>query len=424
MKKIFFILFFISCFSGLKAQMENDYFSTGRYKACAYIGANIDLASSSVSNHFMNTFLWKDSIDITTKQWMFDALDKNNVTGFDYNDRLSFITFPDTFAGTTDMGIFVSYGNHYHIDMDVTRDVLKLFYGANTQYKGKTADIGNSSLNLIYYQQLQLGVVSKFGNGRLHHSFGLGISINNGIQNTRINIDHGSIYTEKDAKYIDISAAYEINRSDTSGSAVYKGFGTSLNIYYSFFTDKKNSFGFSVTDLGFIRWNKNSQQFTKDTAIHFEGVIIDDPLDIEGNIFGNSNPDSVINTYTYADTAMAYFMLTPACFKISYLYNLSDKFRIEGSLIKKLYIHYDLLFMLKALYAFGENNIFSVNINYGGYSGSNPLKSHNINTGIEYAHRFGKGLVINIGTNYLNGFINPYSQTAQGAYVSIKKYFF
>lgn len=424
MKRTVFIFIIILNTLCATAQVGSNYFSIDEYHATAGVDANIDLASLSINNHFMNTFLLNDHIDSISKQWMFNALKKNNATGLDLDDKISMTIFPDTFAGLTNMGIFVSYGNIYHIDMDATRDLLKLFFGGNTQFKGKTADIGNSSLNLVNYQQIQLGFATRFGEGKLHHTFGVGISINNGIQNTRISIDHGSLYTEKDAKYIDLSAGYDIYRSDTSGSSGFKGLGSSINLYYSFYTDKKNRFDFSATDLGFIRWNKNSQHFAKDTAIHFEGVTINDPLNIEENIFSNSNPDSIVHIYTYADTAMAYFMLTPACFKISYLYHFSDKLQIEASVAKKLYIHFDPLFMLKALMTLGKNNMLSLNINYGGYTGSNPLISHNVNTGIEYLHRFGKGLTINIGTNFLNGFINPDSQTAQGAYVSLKKYFF
>lgn len=423
MKKIILISVILLYALCLKAQVENNYFHINDYKAAAGIDASIDLASLSISNQFMNTFLWKDHVDSTTKQWMFNALKKNNVIGYDLDDKVSMITFPDTFASFTNMGIFITYGTYDHIDVNMTRDALKLFFGGNTQFKGKTANIGNSSLNLFSYQQIQLGFISKFGDGKFHHSFGVGISINNGIQNTQIRINDGSLYTDKDAEYIDISADYDNYRSDTSNNGGYKGIGSSLNIYYSFYTEKNNSFNFSVTDLGFIRWNKNSQQFSKDTSIHQEAINVD-LLNIEGNIFGNSNPDSIIHTYTYADTSMAYFMLTPACFKISYLYNYSDKLRFEGSVIKKLYVHYNTLFMLKALLVLGKNNIFSLNLNYGGYTGSDPLISHNINTGFEYFHRFGKGLVIRAGTNFLNGFINPETQTAQGAYVSIKKYFF
>jgi hypothetical protein len=408
----------------MKAQVNENIFNLKDYSACADLSGNIDLASLSVSNHFMNTLLFKDHIDSQTKQWMFNALKNKNTLGFDLNENISYIVFPDTLAGTTNLGIFAGFGNYFHIDMNVTDDLLKLFFGGNTQFKGKTAILDNSSLNLISYQQLQLGIVTKFGDGKIKHTFGIAIGINKGIQNASVNIDRGKLFTEKNAEYIDLNAEYDFHRSDTSGNSTFKGIGSSLNLYYSFTTEKNDRFDFSATDLGFIRWNKNSQQFSKDTSIHFEGVSIDDPLNIEGNIFGDSNPDSLANTFTNADTTKAYFMLTPACFRISYTHVLSKTFRIEGSITKKLYVHYDPLFMIRVSHLCGSKNIFSASLSYGGYTGSNPLKSHNINTGIELAHRFGKGFIVKVGTNYLNGFINPHTQTAEGAYLSLKKYFF
>lgn len=422
MRRILTIVFFIFSLCA-NAQVTNDYFREGDYSASAEAGLNIDVASSTISNSFINTFLWEDHIDDKSKQRMFNSLQKTNVAGFDLDDKLTFITFPDTFAGTTNMGVFVSYGTHLHLDLDMTRDMIKLFFAGNKQFKGKTADIGNSSLNLINYQQLQFGVISRFGEGKTHHSFGVGVSINNGIQNTRIRFSKGNLYTAPDAEYIDIHAAFDVNRSDTSDNKKFKGFGSSLNLYYSFNTENKNIFNFSISDLGFIQWNKNSQQFSKDTAMHFDGVHIDDPLNIEGNIFGNANPDSIVHSYTYADTTFSYFMLTPACFKVSYLHNFNEILSFEGSVTKKMHIHYDPLFMLRANLKTCKNSMISLSIHYGGYSGSNPLKSHNVNFGIEIAHLFGKSFMFIAGTNYLNGFINPATQNAQGAYVSLKKYF-
>jgi hypothetical protein len=371
----------------------------------------------------MNTFLWQDNIDNTAKERMFNKLHKKNVIGFDLDEKISFLAFPDTFAGKTNKGIFISYENHNHIDIAATRDLVKLFFGGNKQFKGKTADIGNSSLNLLKYKQLQFGVISKFGNEKIQHSIGVGISFNDGIENTSVSIDHGSIFTAKDAEYIDVAAGYDIYLSDTSGKKGSKGFGSSLNLYYSFQTQKNNHFDFSFTDLGFIQWNNNSRHLSKDTTLHFDGVTIDDPLNIEGNIFGDTNPDSILHAFTNADTSHSYFMLTPACFRISYLYNFSENFQLEGSVTKKLYVHYDPLWMLKAQYVCGKN-ILSLNLNYGGYTGGNPYESHIVNTGLEYIRCFGKGFILLAGTNFLNGFINPVTQTAQGAYVSIKKYFF
>jgi len=407
------------------AQICDHYFQYNDYKASAGIDASYDFNSTSISNKFFDNFIFGNHITTQDKQWMFANLKPDNTFGADVEGGISFVTFPDTLAGSANMGLFVKYNKYYHADLTFSRDLFELFFDGNKHFAGQEADLSNSSLNVINYEQFQFGILTKFGNSQIKHTFGIGVSINNGYQNTRIDIKDGKLYTDNNAEYLDFSANYDIYRSDTSSgrSNAFKGFGTSANIYYSFITEQKNIFDFELTDFGFIEWNRHSQQFSKDTAFHFEGINVDDILNINGNIFDNANPDSVLNSYTYADTTMRYTMMTPACLKVSYLKNVSDKFRMEFCFKKKFFSHYDPLFMVKTEFLPNKNNIISFNVSYGGYSSADPRINHSGNFGIEYAHNFGKGMVLLAGTNYLNGFIYPYSTTGQGAFITLKKYF-
>jgi hypothetical protein len=355
---------------------------------------------------------------------MFACLRPNNTLGCDLQGGISYVVFPDTFMGNTNMGLFIKYNKYYHVDMSFTRDLCKLFFDGNQQFAGETADLSNSSLNVINYEQIQFGILEKFGEGKLKHTFGIGISLNNGYNNTIVNIKNGSLYTDPNAQYINFSANYNVFRSDTTGSnTAFKGIGTSINIYYSFETTNKNAFEFELTNLGFIGWGHHGQQLSKDTSIHFNGINVTDILNIQGNVFHNANADSILHAYTYAKKSSPYTTLTPACLKISYLYHLSEKVRMQFLIQKYFFSNYDPLFMVKFMYQPTKRNIISLNFNYGGYQGADVLGNRNINTGIEYAHDFGKGLVMLAGTNYLNGYLWPYSQTGQGIYFTIKKYF-
>ena len=425
MKKIFFILviFFQSIF--VFSQISGHYFDYNNYKASAETNASYEFNSNCITNKFLDLYLLGSHIDNQNKKWMFAELKPKNYFGADIEGGLSVITFPDTFAGKTNLGLFVKYYKYYHIDIAFTDDLFKLFFDGNEQFAGKTANLNNSSLNALSYDQLQIGIISKHNSHNLKRTFGAGISVNNGYQNTFINIEQGSLYTDPNAEFIDFSAKYKISRSDfpKSNSGFFNGAGASINLYYTIETPKKNIFDIQLTNLGFIRWDKHSQQFSKDTSIHFEGITVNDILNIQGNIFSNANTDSIVNAYTYSKAIKAYNTLTPACLKISYMYNLSTKFRSELSITKKFFSHYAPCFVLKTQYLPDKKNIISLNISYGGYSTINIIENHNLNAGIEYAYDFGKGFVFLVGSNYLNSLIYPYSTTAQGAFFAIKKYF-
>lgn len=426
MKKSLLILFFFPLSLLSFAQGSDFCFPGGDYKSSLQIDLNYEFGSNSITNKFLNTYLYGDYITKDEKEKMFSNLKPHNTFGAGQQGGLTFIMFPDTFAGCADLGLFVRYNRYYHLDMSFTDDLTELYFDGNKRFAGKTADIGNSSLSIIKYEQLQLGIISKFGDGQTKHTFGAGLSINNGYKNSITEIYNGSLYTQKYGEFIDFSADYSVFRSDTSsdGSRLFKGSGTSLNLYYSFVRENKNQFNFQITDFGFIRWRRNAQSISKDTTFRFEGVQVNDILNIDGNIFEDADPDSIVNPLIFSDTSVAYTMFTPACLSISYLYYMTDKLRAEFSVKKKFFAHYDPYLMLKTQYVPDSRNIFSVALGCGGYGTVRILENNFINVGIEYAHKFGKGLCFVIGTNYLNCLLMPETATSQGAFFSVKKYFY
>ncbi len=297
-----------------KAQVDDCYFQNNNNKTIAGLNGSYEFVSNSISKKFLNNYLFGSRIDSMSKQWMFAGLRPNNRLGGDIEGGLSYLTFPDTLLGFPDMGLFFKYNKYYHIDMSFTRDLAELLFDGNKRFAGSTAYLDNSSLNIINYEQLQVGILTKFGNDKTKQTFGIGVSLNNGYNNINIDIAKGSLYTDANAEYLDFAANYKVSRS--SASKAFNGIGSSMNIYYSIEGEKKNCFKFELTDLGFIRWNSQSQQFSKDTAIHFEGINVSDILNIQGNVFGNANADSIVHTYTYATTTKAYYMMTPAVLMI------------------------------------------------------------------------------------------------------------
>jgi len=409
----------------LFSQQLNPSFEIPSYKSYIGLNAHYEISSSSISNHFVQQYLKGGYIDSLHKQWMFAGLKKTNYLGADYNGSFIYSFNLDSTKSPT-LHFFFKYNYYNHLDISFTNDLAKLYFDGNKQFAGQTAFFNKSSLQILTYDQYQLGFTKKMNHNNNIHTYGVGLGFNNGYNNTIIQFNEASLYTETNASYVNLAANYEVRRrnKDSLDKLFFKGVGASLNIYYSYKSKNNHIFNFQISELGFIQWDYKSQHISKDTLIHFEGVSIPDIFNIENPIFENMNTDSIIQEYTVSDSTQSYIIPTPASIYISYLHSFFEKTKVEISLLKKTHVHFDPLIQLKLQYFPNPKHLVSLNFSYGGYSSLDFASRYQIKTGITYAHLFKNGLLFNIGSDFLNGFLWRYSSTSQGAYISLKKYIF
>lgn len=406
-KLLSIVLLFIC--QSLKAQ-ENNFISTGfTYK----------IGSSSVSNHFINSFLNTAYIDNTDKQHMYASLDKNNRFGAEISEELRFQYIHDTLGKCRNFGFSAGIFNVYHVDMNLPNDLIRLMFSGNKIFEGQKADLSNTSFQFLQFQEFRLGVVKQHISKKAVHTFGLGLGFVNGTKLRTIKIDEASIYTAEGGDYIDIAANYKANISDTSSNTFFPGtgMGASLNLSYKFEGSQGNTFFMELSDLGKIFWNKNTSSPAKDTTIHFEGVQVDDILNIEGTIFGNANTDSLSEKYIYTGVSKAISTWLPVKFEAGFLHKFNKQFTIFAAV--KKYFNANYKTQLKAGCSFSpcKNSAFFANINYGNYTNANIFIGRDINLGLEIRHIFADRFKIVIGSDAVNGYLFPHSVGLQNFYV-------
>lgn len=383
------------------------------------IGLDYEIASSSISNNFTNAFLFSDRIDITQKQKMFSSLQQSNYMGADVNQYLNFNLVFDTLLSCQNIGITAGIYNNYHIDMTFTDDLMELFFSGNKSFEGKTAKLSGSSLNMMQYQIFQLGLVKQFKTEHATHTIAVAPGYVNGNNYTNIKFNNASLYTAPDAEYINLNAAFEAVFSDTASLGKYsgKGKGISLNLHYDYICKNNNAFFIDISDLGFIQWNNNTLTSTKDTSIHFEGVAVDDILNIQENVFGNANTDSIKQDYIYSGTHGSVRVNLPARFEIGFSKKLKNNLSLFAGLKKRIFSNYKLQYSAGAKINFQKNASIALNLNHGGYSSTRM--ADDINLGFEIEKTFYKKLRLILGSNSLNGFVFGNSVTSQGIYCSL-----
>jgi hypothetical protein len=201
-----------------------------------------------------------------------------------------------------------------------------------------------------------------------HFFVGLNISFLQGFNNQQFTNTHGSLYTAPFGEYLDLSYNMVFNQSNTSSSKFFdmngSGFSADLQVVYH---TAKSRFSFTVQDLGSIAWNKNTLNYVGDTAIHYDGIRVDD---ITKGLQG-INLDSLATVLTPHKSTRAYTTTLPTTIQASFSQLIKLK---KSSMILTIGINTHLLHnyyaygYVKTAFLLPHDWTTAVSLGAGGYS--------------------------------------------------------
>jgi hypothetical protein len=415
----FIIILFISIAAIVKAQIPVIYSQEFNDTAKLKVGfvADYSLNSNSFTSTFISKFYNGGYINNDLKNQVLDKTKLKNRIGADGNMGIFVAFMPDSFLHKKNIGFFVSLRDRQHFDARFSKDFYKLAFYGNSQFAGETAYLSDFNLNFIRYQQLQFG----FYTSRLDSAARLGVAVSflKGEQYASIYAKQADLFTSEDGQYINFATNMQIAQSDTAkkGLGAFNGAGASIDIFFEapFKTkigDAKLSV--SVADIGLIRFNKKTLYLNQDTTFHFEGFQINSIYDLQDSTFSNTNQDSIINKVA-PFKKQAVTCTLPSVLTIAYHLQLSKRFALTEGLRYVYNGNYNLLLFAKADYWLNKKINVSATFGWGGYG--------NFNYGVGVYGNLGKGYMIQIGSNNIEGFIVPTKTAGMGAYVSLVKNF-
>ncbi len=274
MRKLFIILLITFINHRAKSQIASifsDEFSDSS-KTHFGITGDYDFNSNALTNSLLAKFYLGGYIDTDLKNSVLNRLKNENRLGgnIDYGAYAS--VKMKSFLGSKFISLFFSARDRTHLDAQFSKDLYTVGFYGNSQYAGKTADFNNFNLNLIHYQQLQIGIFSTKLDSAAH--WGIGISFLKGQQYLSVAAKKAELFTSSDGQYIDFNTQLSAAQSDPAhtGIGALNGYGSSLDIYFEapFQTRFGNSkFRVSVSDIGFIRFNKQTMTLQQDSLFHF-----------------------------------------------------------------------------------------------------------------------------------------------------------
>lgn len=352
MKKLITVLFTALC---ALTYGQNDSSST------LSVEADFDLSSNAIRSDFIRSFYNGEFLDNELKTNTSALLEEeNNRIGLDFRVDASYFS-RDT--------LFDTWKAHYGITNrqfaagGFSDDVFNFVFFGNGQAVDYNAYFNNLNVSFLSYQGFHFGMYRTDSSQLI--SFRAGLL--KGSQIFDLYTENGLIRTATDGSSIDLTLDGEISMSDTNRTSLasWNGTGATFDLRYEKMLKKNAKLGFSINDLGFINFNKNSVNYRLDTSYNFTGILIDNVLSPNDS---SLNLDSEIDSLLPEATSQSVLALTPAIIKIFYSKPIGKKSEIKLNFKQIIHIAYKPRVVGNYSYKIGQQFSPSFHIGYGGFT--------------------------------------------------------
>jgi hypothetical protein len=370
--------------------------------------------STAINTDFVHAILLNKPIDSQLKNNTFKKLKPSNVYEDEISAELYYARYSETSKLLGKHYFFVGYQYRNFRTMIFDKDAFKFVFAGNKQFEEDTIHIENTSFNYTGFNQFQIGLNKIYEKNNKSYTFGFGISLLQSPVNIKISARQSSIYTALDGEYLDIKYNLKINQANQGPPEFFsfKGAGMSVDLGFSYFNSVKNSFRFSIKDLGFIKYTNDINSYYGDSTVHFEGIAIDNIFQYTTpTILTNFKADSLFKILNIGTNKNAFSSLLPTAFQASYSHFVLHKNGlITVGVQYKLLPHYLPLVYGKFSYAFKHGLVPSLSASFGGYS--------YYNVGVELSKTFKNGS-LTAGTTNLLGVVATSHFTSSSIYLRL-----
>jgi len=414
---LFYLLIYLSQSQAQIAIIFSDEYADSTAKTRVGIAGDCFANASSLTADFITKFYRGGYIDVDLKDKVLARTKNSNRIGAELNTGIFAAFKLDSFCHKTGFNLFFSIRDRQHFDSHYPKDFYKVGFYGNAAYAGQIANFSNFSLNLIRYQQFQIGLFSSTLDSNTR--WGVALSFLKGEQYKSIFAKEARLFTSADGQYITFDTEMEMAESDPAhkGVSAMNGFGMSMDIYFEApFKTKigETKIAVSVSDIGLIHFNNNSIYRNQDSLFRYNGFRINSIFDIQDSTFFKTSQDSIQNKIL-PPVKRSVTATLPSTLNLSIETALSKHFHLIGGIHHIFNANYKFLAYVKGNIYFNKCLMISATVGYGGYGG--------LNGGLGLGVNAGKGFSLYAGTSNLEGFIAPSKVAGRAAYFSIIKNF-
>lgn len=384
--------------------------NSGLHSAISFSG-EYTAGSDALTNSFMNSFYQGKFLDSNTINDQQSKLLPSNRIGAYASYAMAYSFRPDPDSGKWEY--MIAYRDREELYGRFSDDAFGIAFKGNRAYKGMTADLGNSQITSIHWQQVQLEAKFSAPDGKSDATFGF--SVMNAQRLEEINIHEATIYTASDGSAIDVNANADYFASDTLSKkrGSRNGSGSCFNFRFNaYFGDTakpyRSQLSFMVQDLGFIRWNENSLIYSVDTNMHYTGVDASQVIVNGGSVTGVPDSDSLIGAPKHGQ------IITFLPLGIRFRYTIFFPGAFWGGIDAHAWSYNDAV-PLVSIFGGWHSADHKINIGAGAGVGGYARLQIPLQVSWRPCNNFG----ITVGSTNITGYIAPKNSHGQGLYTNL-----
>lgn len=415
---LLFFFFTCCCTTALHADDPAPSKESG-FKNRVELNSSYFFASDAITNRFAKDYYLGHFIDTKTKDGVSGYLSGLSRLGAGSDISLSYERKPEKLFGLNDAFWYLDINSRNEIISTFRKDLFELYFRGNKMFAGKTADLSDFRFENSVYQQVVLGIGKSTACSKGELTWSAGLAFNKGQRYLSIEAPGASLYTAPDGYFLDVELELEIRQSDSARKSLsaVNGLGSSLMAAVEYKDERDNIFKFELENAGFITWNKESSFVPADSSFQFIGVDANDLFNFTDTVQGTLTSDSAyVQGFLTKRRKESFTTPLPVLIQATYFANLApDVFGIE---IGASYLGFASSFPRawgKACWTFHPHHQLSLKASYGGYTVWN--------LGLGYSALLGKSFVFSLQSDYLSAMLRSTKGRAQGAFVSLSKYF-
>ena len=201
----------------------------------------------------------------------------------------------------------VSVAHHEHMGVRFPADLFNITFFGNAGYEERRADLGPARFTRMRYQTIGVGV----RHARQSHYARIDLVM--GESHTAADIRWADLYTGADGRVLRANVNGRYQRSDSIEAAPgsLQGLGLALSGRWQLPLSRPHRgllIELEAQDFGFCSWGRTGQRLERDTALVFEGITVENILELDQAVLGE---DQVLDTLGIRFRASAYSTWLP-----------------------------------------------------------------------------------------------------------------